>query len=592
MCKKGKAEKHLESYLGEIKNKLGIIPAFFHSDQGGEFSSTVFTNKLKSQGICTEKGPPNSPETNGVAEIFNQSLLTKVRCLFSQSNIPISYWDDAVNHASLLLNHLPQKFINMKSPMEILSINGINIEPTIRLERIIPFGMKVIVKTIANTSKLQETGESMRALTFEKYSDGFRVLDPKTGCIRISRDYATSSNEITTVVRQSEAQLPKAVNLNIILKTSKNKYPPSVSEEHLQNSIVKQEQIEPIPASVNQELVTNKHYQYVPYYKEPEKHISSSVSPDNIIEGKQIRKNPDKLFLTDLVPYTQAMKDPIEKDKWKEAMDQEFNLLMCHNTGILVPHPKNGEKVIGGMWCLNKKRNEFVEVYRYKARWVVFGNHQEHMLHFFDTWSSVGKNKTFKAMLSLLINHNMYAYQFDIETAFIHGTMDSIVYVKQVKGYEQLNRENWVWRLNKSLYGTQQAPIMWKEKLTEVLSQFGFASSSSDESLFITSNATLMLHIHVDDGFLIGKLEQEVMTFLTSLNKKLKLKFKKNPTQHLGYTIMWNKLKVQLSQTDLILKLLDPKHMKECKPVKTPCNGNFLQEIDSTKEPIKITEYH
>ncbi|MBW0574460.1 hypothetical protein O181_114175 [Austropuccinia psidii MF-1] len=267
MCKKDEAERHLESYLGEIKNKLGIIPALLHSDRGGEFSSTVFINKLKSQGICTEQGPPNSPETNGVAERFNQSLLTKVRCLFSQSDIPMSYWDDAVNHASLLLNYLPHKYLNMKSPMEILSINGINIEPTISLEIIIPFGMKVIVKTIANPN-------------------GLRVLDPKTGCIRISRDYATSSSEITTVVRQTKAQLPKAVNLYITLKTSKNKYPLSVSEEHLQNSIEEQEQIEPIPASVNQELVTNKHYQYVPYYKEPEKHISSSISSDNIIEGK------------------------------------------------------------------------------------------------------------------------------------------------------------------------------------------------------------------------------------------------------------------------------------------------------------------
>ncbi|MBW0557098.1 hypothetical protein O181_096813 [Austropuccinia psidii MF-1] len=128
-------------------------------------------------------------------------------------------------------------------------------------------------------------------------------------------DYVTSSNEIATIVRQPEAQLPKAVNPNITLKTSKNKYPPSVSEKHLQNSFEEQEQTEPIPANVNQELVTNKHYQYVPYYKEPEKHISRSVSSDNIIEGKQIRKNPDRLFLTDLVPYTQAMKDPIEKDK-------------------------------------------------------------------------------------------------------------------------------------------------------------------------------------------------------------------------------------------------------------------------------------
>ncbi|MBW0528823.1 hypothetical protein O181_068538 [Austropuccinia psidii MF-1] len=31
--------------------------------------------------------------------------------------------------------------------------------------------------------------------------------------------------------------------------------------------------------------------------------------------------------------------------------------------------------------------------------------------------------------------------------------------------------------------------------------------------------------------------------------------------------------------------------MKECKPVEKQFNGNFIQEIDSTKDPIKITKY-
>ncbi|MBW0524632.1 hypothetical protein O181_064347 [Austropuccinia psidii MF-1] len=216
---------------------------------------------------------------------------------------------------------------------------------------------------------------------------------------------------------------------------------------------------------------------------------------------------------------------------------------MNHNTGELVPYPKNNEKVIGGMWCLTRKRNEFGEVYRYKARWVVFGNHQEHLLHYFDTWASVGRNETFKTMLSLVINLNLITYQFDIETAFLHGDMDTIVYVKQVKGYEQVGKENWVWRLNRSLYGTKQAPRMWKEKLTKVLADLDLFSSKSDESLFITKDYWLMLHIHVDDGFLIGKYEKAIINFLEILNSKLKLKFKKRPNQHLGYTLLWKKMR-------------------------------------------------
>ncbi|MBW0548149.1 hypothetical protein O181_087864 [Austropuccinia psidii MF-1] len=80
------------------------------------------------------------------------------------------------------------------------------------------------------------------------------------------------------------------------------------------------------------------------------------------------------------------------------------------------------------------------------------------MLHYYDTWASVGRNETFKAMLSLVMSFKYIPYQFDIKTAFLHGEMDALVYVKQVKGYEVKGKEGWVWRLFKSLYGTKQAP--------------------------------------------------------------------------------------------------------------------------------------
>ncbi|MBW0534727.1 hypothetical protein O181_074442 [Austropuccinia psidii MF-1] len=97
------------------------------------------------------------------------------------------------------------------------------------------------------------------------------------------------------------------------------------------------------------------------------------------------------------------------------------------------------------------------------------------------------------------------SYQFDIETAFLHGDMDMIVYIKQAKGYKQVGKENWVWRLNRSLYGTKQAPRMWKEKLTKFPADLDLFSLKSDESSLITRDYSLMLHIHVDDGFLIRK---------------------------------------------------------------------------------------
>ncbi|MBW0526752.1 hypothetical protein O181_066467 [Austropuccinia psidii MF-1] len=70
LSEKGQAEECIKTYLMEIKNKLDITPAYLHTDCGGEFSSQSFLNHLASQGISLERGPPESPQTNGIAECF------------------------------------------------------------------------------------------------------------------------------------------------------------------------------------------------------------------------------------------------------------------------------------------------------------------------------------------------------------------------------------------------------------------------------------------------------------------------------------------------------------------------------------------
>ncbi|MBW0547319.1 hypothetical protein O181_087034 [Austropuccinia psidii MF-1] len=273
-------------------------------------------------------------------------------------------------------------------------------------------------------------------------------------------------------------------------------------------------------------------------------------------------------------------------------MKQEYGSLMNHYTGDLVPYPTDGSKVIGGMWRLARKRNEFGEVYCYMARWVVLGNHQEHMLHYYDTWASVGRNETFKLMLILIVNQDYIPYQFDIETAFLHGEMDAVVYVKQVKGFEVPSKEGWVWRLNKLLYGTKQAPWIWKLKLAQVLRDLGMTSTQADDSLYSNAEKTMFLHMHVDDRFLIGKSEEEILFFLKILHIQLKLKYQKSPTQHLGYHLMWfPDGSVQLSQCDLIVQLLKDTDMENSRSVKSPCNLNLLKELETVDQQINIIAF-
>ncbi|KNZ54733.1 uncharacterized protein VP01_2871g1 [Puccinia sorghi] len=73
-------------FLRQIKSKIGQFPAYLHSDRGGEYSSIYLQSKLEALGISIEQGPANSPQTNGLAERFNQTLIQKMRCLLAQSS--------------------------------------------------------------------------------------------------------------------------------------------------------------------------------------------------------------------------------------------------------------------------------------------------------------------------------------------------------------------------------------------------------------------------------------------------------------------------------------------------------------------------
>ncbi|MBW0485290.1 hypothetical protein O181_025005 [Austropuccinia psidii MF-1] len=507
ISEKGKAEGYISSYLNELKNKLNITPSYIHTDQG-------------------ERGPPHSPQTNGVAEQFNQSLLTKIRCLLAQLNISISLWDEAAVHASMLLNHLPHKFLSMKSPNDLLVSRFFTIQPLCDLDQLLPFSIKLMVKNESLISKVHVVGKVMKALTYEPYSDGK---------IKITQDFSQLKSNTTIILRKDPSVLPAQVEppqpcmVNLLqLRRSPSKKL-SLNKDILGVQSLSDHKTvdhEPLSRKETSSKGAKSRYTYVPYYDTAPLDVSSGISTQNIIEGERHqRRPPDRFMLANVVTYKQAMSNRNKEEAWRSAMKLEYDSLMNHNTGELVLYPSNGANINCGMWRLTQKRNEFGHVYPNKAWSVVLGNRQEHLLPYFNTWTLVGRNETFKALLILVVNQGYIPYQFDIKTAFLHGEMDANVYVKQVKGFEVPGKEGWVWHLNKSLYGTKKAPRMWQAKLVSVSQELELTSTRADNSLYSNQDRTLFLHVHVNDGFLIGKNEKYLLIFLEKLSFKLSLKY-------------------------------------------------------------------
>jgi hypothetical protein len=76
-------------------------------------------------------------------------------------------------------------------------------------------------------------------------------------------------------------------------------------------------------------------------------------------------------------------------------------------------------------------------VTKYKPRLVARGFSQKPGTDYEETFSPVVRGESIRMLLSLAAQEGMELHQLDVETAFLHGTLQEEVYMDQPEGYEQ-----------------------------------------------------------------------------------------------------------------------------------------------------------
>ena len=77
---------------------------FLQSDHGGEYLTYEFGLHLKQCGIVSQVTPLGKPQRNGVVECHNYTLLDMVHSMMSLTNLPLSFWDYALETYAFTLN--------------------------------------------------------------------------------------------------------------------------------------------------------------------------------------------------------------------------------------------------------------------------------------------------------------------------------------------------------------------------------------------------------------------------------------------------------------------------------------------------------
>jgi hypothetical protein len=179
-----------------------------------------------------------------------------------------------------------------------------------------------------------------------------------------------------------------------------------------------------------------------------------------------------------------------------------------------------------------------------------------------------------------------------MQNAFLNGTLEEKVYLRQPPGYEDPSKPTHVCKLDKALYGLKHAPRAWYSKLNTKLTALGFKASQADTSLFIYKRhgVTMFLLVYVDDIIVTSSCLATVSALLKDLNSEFALKDISDLHYFLGIQVRKDGDVVVLSQEDYVADLLECAGMKHCKSLATPLStseklslhgGDQLGETDT-----------
>jgi hypothetical protein len=206
-------------------------------------------------------------------------------------------------------------------------------------------------------------------------------------------------------------------------------------------------------------------------------------------------------------------------------MEEEYDALIANNTWELVPHPV-GTNVVTGKWIFKNKFNSDSTLERYKARWVLRGFTQRPDINYDETFSPVVKPATVRTVLSLAVSRSWPIHQLDVKNAFLHGTLSETAYCSQPTGFVDPTQPDRVCRLNKSLYGLNQAPRAWYSRFATYLLSMGFVEAKSDTSLFVFHRGadTVYLLLYVDDIVLTASSTALLQHTISALKREFIMK--------------------------------------------------------------------
>ena len=357
---KSEAGEGLESFIKHVRNIIGYDAKLCNvrADNAKEFTGGKFSDVISDEKAETDFSPPYTPELNGTAERFNETIQNKTRALLIDSGLPASMWILTVDAACYIYNLTPHRSNNFVSPLNKLAPNIKN-----KLEHLKRFGCRAFAKIPITKTKFSD--RAIKCILVGFTGTGYILWHPKSGRFLISRHVRFNeklvykdvyksdvkenlpifsdeiyveipiNNEPNLVSSETNEEIEPIPNMNKASKPSKRKLDNTNSEENDQ-AIRKQPRRE---AKINHKIKP------IAYLSKPIQDISSALLVNlEDLEENLLEKNIVFALLARVNGDPVCNKEAIQtKDKiqWSNAIQDELNSMLENEVWDSVAGPRD-----------------------------------------------------------------------------------------------------------------------------------------------------------------------------------------------------------------------------------------------------------
>ncbi len=167
--------------------------------------------------------------------------------------------------------------------------------------------------------------------------------------------------------------------------------------------------------------------------------------------------------------------------------------------------------------------------------------------------------------------------------------------MEQPPDFEFADRQKYVLRLRKTIYGLKQSSRKWYEKLTAALATLGFAALEKDHAVYrlVTGSDIIILAIHVDDCTITGSSPSLIIKIQDRIGQLFKITLLGPISWLLGMEIIRDRAArtISINQTLYIDSVLQRFNMEDCKPSAIPMDPNVqLSRDQCPTDALEIAE--